>query len=231
MGKVLLVDDEPEFLEVLKVTLDDAGFNTVIAGGGVEALAIVKQNKDIDCILTDYFMPEMRGDELALSIKHQYDIPVMIMTGDANISFEKLYSSGISGILAKPIDSEGFIEFLKNNDIHLANELNTYQRKFLRRKPSQLQLDVMVSNGRQSSRGDLLNLSTGGLGVELESPVVPISTVSFQLSKDNETVQGYMHCRWKSIDSDSTKAGFEFDSITKQELSKNETFQKWVKIT
>ena len=231
MGRVLLVDDEPEFLEVLQGTLNEAGFDTVLANGGLEALAIVKQNDDIDCILTDYFMPEMRGDELALSIKHDFEIPIMIMTGDPSISFEKIYNSGVSGILAKPIDSKSFIEFLKTNDIHLGTDLEGNQRKFLRQRPLNLDMKITVTNGQQSSGGKLLNLSAGGLGIHFDHPIIPISTVGFTLEKGSDTINGYMHCRWKTTDKEDLRAGFEFDSITKRELSKNDVFKGWIKIS
>ena len=72
-------------------------------------------------------------------------------------------------------------------------------------------------------------MSAGGLGVALEKAMVPISTVGFTLSRGDESITGYMHCRWKNI-GPKTKAGFEFDSITKQDLAKNELFKSWIKI-
>ena len=231
MGKVLLVDDEPEFLEVLKATLDEAGFDTLIASSGIDALAMVKQNHEIDCILADYFMPEMRGDELALSIRHKSRIPVLIMSGDPNLPFDKLHGCGISGVLTKPVESQNFIDFLKANDIHLAPDVNSYNRKFLRRSLNQLPLEAFVSNGSKHTTGKLLNMSTGGFAACLKEAIEPISTITFTLTKDEESVKGFAHCRWKNTSSDGLKAGFEFDSITKKDLSQNERFQKWISVS
>ena len=101
-------------LNVLSETLKDSGFEIVTANSGVDALAFMKQKGDVDCILTDYYMPQMRGDELAMMIRHQTDVPVIIMTSDPNIQYDKLYRSGISGVMTKPIDAEKLLRVSKN---------------------------------------------------------------------------------------------------------------------
>ncbi|MFY7928367.1 MAG: response regulator [Oligoflexus sp.] len=231
MGKVLLVDDTPDFLDVLKKSLEAAGFEVATVGSGLEALAYIRGHaKQVDCVLADYMMPEMRGDELASIIKHKTGIPVIIMTGDTNLSLEQLFKCGISGILNKPFDSKDFIEFLKNNDLHIENE-QLKQRKFLRRMPHGIPPKIWVTNGRQALWGEIVNLSSGGVGLSLPSVIRPISTLEFKMEKDGEEVGGFMHCRWESRVGEQIRAGFEFDSLTKKSLANKECFARWITIS
>jgi CheY-like chemotaxis protein len=228
MGKLLLVDDEDEFLDSLRASMEAAGFDVLTAPNAFEALRIIKNIKEpIDCVLTDYRMAEMRGDELAFANKHNTGIPVVIMTGDNSVSAEVLFKAGISGVINKPFDAENFIEFLRNNDLHV--EVSK-QRKFLRQKVSEASQRTELSNGRDTVGGVILNMSNGGMGVCLDKAMEPMSTVQFSLKLDGEEVKGYMHCRWRSMLGERLNAGFEFDSLTKKSLSNNPAFIKWVTI-
>lgn len=227
MGKVLIVDDEPDFLDLLKGNLESSGFQIETANGGFQALKRIKELKDIDCILTDYYMPQMRGDELAMMIRHESDIPVIVMTADPNIQFDRMYRSGISGVLTKPIDAGTFTEFLKQNDLHLDDQI-IKQRKFLRNTSGRGEISLTISNGRQSFQVQLENLSTHGMGVLLPELDIGLSTMQFTLVRGEETLTGFMHCRWQSALDENIKAGFEFDSITKKNLSKSENFYSWI---
>ncbi len=228
MGKLLLVDDEDDFLDSLRASLTTAGFDVITAPSAFEALRIIKNIKDpIDCVLTDYRMPEMRGDELAFAIKHNTGIPVVIMTGDVSVSAEVLFKAGISGLITKPFDADHFIEFLRNNDLHV--EVSK-QRKFLRQKLSQESQRIELSNGKVSVGGDILNMSNGGMGVMLDKAIEPMSTLQFTLRLEGEEVKGFMHCRWRAMIGERVNAGFEFDSLTKKSLSTNSAYVKWVTI-
>ncbi|MFW7381814.1 MAG: response regulator [Oligoflexus sp.] len=225
MGSVLIVDDQSEFLEFLKHSMESSGFQVETASDAFEALAKVRSADHIDCILTDYHMPGMNGHELASRIKHSSNIPVILMTGDPDFSFEECYKSGISGIMVKPVNAKLFIEFLKNNDLHLENKLLN-QRKFLRRNPQSEKMQIEISNGETTSVGQLLNMSAGGLGINLNTKDMRLSTVQFKLTYEGENLEGYMHCRWKGVIDDKLKAGFEFDSITKRNLIQSAAFKK-----
>lgn len=229
MGKILLVDDEEDFLDLLRASMVAAGFDVVTAPSAFEALRIIKNIKEpIDCVLTDYRMPEMRGDELAFAIKHNTGIPVVIMTGDRSVSADVLFKAGISGVITKPFDAEHFIEFLRNNDLQVDV---SKQRKFLRQKLDSTSQRIELSNGRDTVSGDILNMSNGGIGVCLDATIEPMSTVQFVLQVDGQEVKGYMHCRWRAMLGERVNAGFEFDSLTKKALANNSAFIKWVTIS
>lgn len=228
MGKLLLVDDEDDFLVSLRASMEAAGFDVLTASSGFEALRIIKNIKEpIDCVLTDYRMTEMRGDELAFAIKHNTGIPVVVMTGDNSVSADVLFKAGISGVITKPFDADHFIEFLRNNELQV--EVSK-QRKFLRQKLSVTSQRLELSNGRDKVGGDLLNMSSGGIGVVLDKAMEPMSTVEFTLQLDGVEVKGYMHCRWRAMQGERMNAGFQFDSLTRKSLSKNAAFTRWVMI-
>lgn len=228
MGKLLLVDDEDDFLESLRVSMENAGFDVLTAPSAFEALRIIKNIKEpIDCVLTDYRMPEMRGDELAFAIKHNTGIPVVIMTGDSSVSADVLFKAGISGVITKPFDADHFIEFLRNNDLQV--EVSK-QRKFLRQKLDQASQRIELTNGRDKVGGVILNMSNGGMGICLDTTMEPMSTVQFTMKLDGVEVKGYMHCRWRAMVGERLNAGFEFDSLTRKSLANHAAFIKWVTI-
>ena len=67
--KVLVVDDDPDIVEILKYNLKNSGYSVKSAGNGVEA--IKKAKKFIpDIILMDVMMPEMSGIEACEEIKN-----------------------------------------------------------------------------------------------------------------------------------------------------------------
>ncbi len=82
---ILVVDDEPNVREYLKMVLEDAGFNVVTASDGVEALEIIKKKKP-DFISLDLIMPKKTGHKLLYELKRDKKlsrIPVLIVTAHA----------------------------------------------------------------------------------------------------------------------------------------------------
>ena len=81
--KVLIVDDELDTLELIKLVLESAGFNTVLASNGMEALEKIKGAK-FDLVLLDIMMPDMDGWEVFRKIKeNDHEIPIAILTAKA----------------------------------------------------------------------------------------------------------------------------------------------------
>jgi PAS domain S-box-containing protein len=69
-GKVLVVDDELDLLDIATAYLDEMGYTACRAEDGPSALAIVEQNRDIDLVITDIIMPGgMNGVQLAQKLR------------------------------------------------------------------------------------------------------------------------------------------------------------------
>jgi diguanylate cyclase (GGDEF)-like protein len=81
---ILLVDDNPEYLEATRLLLEHEGHTILCASNGSEALAILHQ-KPIDLLLLDYYMPGMTGEEVVTHLR-QFNpyIQVILQTGYAS---------------------------------------------------------------------------------------------------------------------------------------------------
>lgn len=81
--KVLVVDDEPDTLELVKLVLESGGFEVMLANNGMEALAQIETTKP-DIVLLDIMMPDMDGWDVFRKIKERNsDIPIAILTAKA----------------------------------------------------------------------------------------------------------------------------------------------------
>ena len=81
--KVLIVDDEPDTLELVKLVLESGGFETMLAASGMEALAQIERTKP-DLVLLDIMMPDMDGWDVFRKIKEKDSrIPIAILTAKA----------------------------------------------------------------------------------------------------------------------------------------------------
>jgi response regulator RpfG family c-di-GMP phosphodiesterase len=92
MGQVLIVDDELYIQEILKTTLDEAGYDCVAVGNADQALSVLS-TQDFDITFTDIRMPGKQGTELLREIKTAYPevIVIMITALDcANMAIESM---------------------------------------------------------------------------------------------------------------------------------------------
>jgi DNA-binding response OmpR family regulator len=76
---VLVVDDEPEIVELMRDFLEADGYGVLTAGTGDEAIAAVDRNK-VDCVLLDVMMPGMSGFEALRQVRERGDIPVLFLS-------------------------------------------------------------------------------------------------------------------------------------------------------
>lgn len=104
---ILVVDDELGYRDMLRMDLAGRGFNVFTAGGGLEALEILKREK-IDIIVTDMKMPNMDGLDTVISVKKNHTgIPIVLMTGYAvEDRVQKALQLKATICLKKPFDIE-----------------------------------------------------------------------------------------------------------------------------
>jgi two-component system response regulator VicR len=81
--KVLVVDDEPDALELVKLVLESGGFEPILATSGTEALAQIDKIRP-DLVLLDIMMPDMDGWDVFRKIREKNSrIPIAILTAKA----------------------------------------------------------------------------------------------------------------------------------------------------
>ncbi|MDO9714562.1 response regulator, partial [Paracraurococcus lichenis] len=81
-GRVLLVDDDPLVLRVLRAQLEEAGHAVTAVGSGVAALAALNDDGAVDLLVTDLSMPGMDGRELIRAAQaRRPGLPAVLLTG------------------------------------------------------------------------------------------------------------------------------------------------------
>jgi DNA-binding response OmpR family regulator len=76
---VLVVDDEPEIVDLMRDFLEADGFTVLAAEQGGEAIAVLEREA-VDCVLLDVMMPGMSGFETMRQIRERWDVPVLIFS-------------------------------------------------------------------------------------------------------------------------------------------------------
>lgn len=104
---VLIIDDEPNILSALRRTLQNEGFEIIVAASGPEALRILEKT-EVAVIVCDYHMPGMKGPEvLAESIKYRPNAVRIALTqyADLKIAEASINKGRISYFMLKPWDN------------------------------------------------------------------------------------------------------------------------------
>jgi CheY-like chemotaxis protein len=114
MAEILIIDDEPGVLGVLRRILENAGHSVTEACNGEAALREFEGNP-ADLVITDIFMPEMDGIEFLVHLRTAFpDARVLAMSGGGLLPRDQALSDasllGADQILQKPFDRENLLE-------------------------------------------------------------------------------------------------------------------------
>lgn len=117
MTKIMVVDDEPDLLEVVKLILESDGYQVVTAGSGQEALDKIEKEMP-DLVLLDIIMPKMDGWEVFSRIKsnpNTHEIPVIMLTAkDQRIDkLIGLHVVRVDDYITKPFGRSELLERIK----------------------------------------------------------------------------------------------------------------------
>lgn len=104
--RILLVDDEPDFLTGMQSSLERAGYEVRVADKGQAAWDIVRDEK-IDLVLLDVNLPDVSGIDVCKRIRmdiHLCGLPVILVTVKTGMSDVLAgFASGATEYLAKPV--------------------------------------------------------------------------------------------------------------------------------
>ncbi len=109
MKTILVVDDEPDMVFLLRLTLERSGYQVIEAHDGVAALQRLSEQRP-DAILTDLMMPLMDGQQLILSIRSDpstYQIPIGLVSANPN------GTTGADATLKKPYRPSELLELVR----------------------------------------------------------------------------------------------------------------------
>lgn len=104
MYKILVVDDEPQIVELLQIYLEMQGYKVAGACDGAQALKLWQQDK-FDMVLTDIMMPQMDGYNLVEIIRKESHIPILFLTAKTDlVDRVKGLQIGADDYILKPFD-------------------------------------------------------------------------------------------------------------------------------
>ncbi|GAB4464760.1 MAG: hypothetical protein Kow0070_26770 [Anaerolineales bacterium] len=113
---ILVVDDDSLSQKITSGVLQSAGFNTLLAGSGEEALAVVKTAAPALAVL-DVMMPDMDGFELCRRLRRLPEtaqIPIVILTGLKELDDRlQAYDAGADDFIPKPLEPAEFVARVK----------------------------------------------------------------------------------------------------------------------
>ena len=122
MGKtVLVVDDHPATIALVRAALEGEGFTVLSAANGAEGLAAVEAHAP-DLVILDLNMPVMGGIEFLQVVKHDAAlrrIPVVVLTtSEEQQDKVASFDLGVAGYIRKPVDYRQFVEAVRSIDAY-----------------------------------------------------------------------------------------------------------------
>jgi DNA-binding NtrC family response regulator len=115
---ILAVDDDPAIVSLLDLSLREAGYNVLLAGGGREAIGAYESSAGpIHLLLTDVIMPDLTGPVLAERLRaRQPDLRVLFISGfhDADLVQRFVTRKGFT-LLPKPFTVDALLRVVEDS--------------------------------------------------------------------------------------------------------------------
>lgn len=108
MARIMVVDDEPQIVNLLDKFLTKKGHEVIKCYGGQEAMNLIHKKEAADLIILDHRMPVVDGSEVLKEARKVYgDMPVLMLSGSVGGRSKDLE---INGFLAKPISLDQLLK-------------------------------------------------------------------------------------------------------------------------
>jgi YesN/AraC family two-component response regulator len=117
MQKILIIDDEPHILMMLKKMMEKAGYEAELASNGKEGMELFQKSPS-DLVITDIIMPEKEGLETIREMKRLHPkLKIIAMSGGGKISAENYLETasifGANRIIQKPFAQHEMVSAVK----------------------------------------------------------------------------------------------------------------------
>jgi two-component system NtrC family response regulator len=113
-SRVLVVDDDPEWLDLMTELLEDEGYAVATAKDGARAVSLVP-GFDPSVVLTDLQMPKMDGRALLAELRARDEqVPVVVVTGDLSQIHDPDLEEAAFEIIMKPPSVEKLLAVVAN---------------------------------------------------------------------------------------------------------------------
>ena len=111
--KILIVDDDENICELLRLYLEKDGFDTVVAGDGEQAVEYATKYSP-DLILLDIMLPKLDGWQVCREIRKTSETPIIMLTAKGE-TFDKILGLelGADDYVSKPFDTKEVIARIK----------------------------------------------------------------------------------------------------------------------
>lgn len=105
-GKILIVDDDTNICELLRLYIEKEGFSTVIAYDGEQAISLFNQEQP-NLILLDIMLPKLDGWQVCREIRKTSDCPIIMITAKGEV-FDKILGLelGADDYVVKPFEAK-----------------------------------------------------------------------------------------------------------------------------
>ncbi len=116
---LLVVDDDPDILRVVRFYLTKQKYRVHTAESGREALGVLERERDVELILSDVMMPEMSGLDLLMAVRADTrfsDIPVILISAEGETSKKVAgLNLGADDFITKPFNFDELMARVKNH--------------------------------------------------------------------------------------------------------------------
>jgi two-component system KDP operon response regulator KdpE len=113
MTKILIVDDEPQILRALRITLQARSYAIVTAGNGVDALKLAKLDRP-DLVLLDLGLPDLDGVDVVRALRSWSTVPIVILSGRMDSAAKvAALDAGADDYVTKPFGVEELLARLR----------------------------------------------------------------------------------------------------------------------
>ncbi len=161
--KILVVDDNPEIREILRILLENESYEVTEAGDGAAALLALSA-ESFDLIILDIMMPHLDGYQTCLKIRESSNAPILFLSAKTKESDKTLgFSSGGDDYLAKPFSYNELVSRAKA----LIRRYRIYQGKSPQEEAPPPKRAELLSCGKLTIDPTKQLVSRDGVPVEL----------------------------------------------------------------